>query len=877
MAYENADAADMRRYLNSRVQEMQLPEQSDSQQENSSPTAKQHILGTESSATLHSLERNFARIEIQSPQSPQNENAAFDYNGGGENATPTSRKSNKSESQSAFSDLHIPRITENAEKENFDLPTYLDTSEDDDSDLDDEADKVSFHKVEIQNILAEETLNTALLLVHLKSLVETYKVSDDPEVLLFLSVLYLSGTTPSGANIEETGKCLNILSTFKHNNIMSVPADVDDSLGQFQATRCTLIYLIRAMAYFRLRNYSAAYKDCRRTISLGKKLKTSPSSWWDFGKDYTRSAYEIAAASSKLMGDDGNMLYYRSLCEKKETQVSVLIGFESFELPTISELSQELPSISNAVKTAENSSPLDWILLPDSTQGLPDNVIRRSVAQESNIPLEGEQPKGKQMEQYQRNNPFFQNNEDKIYTLQNSSLIQPAQAQEISRGGKLTTQVGEVSRVHAPPTPPPKPVHSAIIENRSFDIDQEPEGLLQSRGELDLSVIIPPSLPGNARMSWFSPKPFFSSQTTIIHRDKINNQIFTVFNSNTMSLGSWIPSLWLDLINDFDGVRIPDALKLTFKTYEDIIRVINHCIKNNQKEIASAILTKGRHYCQGQWLEIGYGYQLNCLPWVNTSYKEVKSLWHFLPALLASEPGVDDSYVAECVSFLSVVLGFPLSTTSPEPKTDLLQETLVISLAVGNTTMASAIAKYATHLLTAEPSRPLPLLFGNHGYILAPLPLSVILESKQGYRNKSSLLSLLKRSFWESTESNCKVYDLNLFHVAARYTTFSTGPLSYLLQNHKCRRCVTKFVEDVRPGVYVTPFDIVLSRAATLGSFRQGQYGILVDIANLFYQHEAAYINDFVFRKEEIEVLDSAGFPSLFSIRRIPNRTQSWA
>ncbi|TGJ62747.1 hypothetical protein EYR41_011932 [Orbilia oligospora] len=861
MAYENADAADMRQYLNSR-QERQLLGQSDFHQEHSSPAAKKRALATETSA---SLERHFARIEIQSTQNPRSENASSHpaSERQAENATSTSRKSNKSESQSAISN-RIPRITENSKKENnkFQVPGHFESSEDDDSDLDDEADKISFHKEEVLFILAKEPLDIALLLIHLRCLVETYKVLDDPRVLVLLSGLYLLGTTPSGANMEETGKCLDILSTFKHSNILT-PSEINQKFEQAQGAQCTLVYLIRAMAYFRLKNYPAAYKDSRRAINLSKKLEISKSGWWDPREMYTQCAYEIAAASSKLMGNDGNMLYYRSLCKEEESRVYLYISveFESIELPTISELGREIPRNANVVQVGEDSGPSNRVSVPEPTQGLPSYIRKQTADQSSNIPLDGESTR-----------------KDAINTSQTSDPNPPAQIQGASHGGSSAAQVSEGPEVYRLPTLSSQLLDTAITERGNLETNNRPEGLPQSEEELDLSVIIPPSLPNNFRMSWCSPIPAHKSQVAITHKDKMNCQIFTTFNSN-ISLGTRVASVWLDLVNDFDASHISDALKLTFHSYEDIIGVLDYCIKNNQLEIASSILTKGYHYHRGEWLQVGYDYQLNCLPWVHTNDRKVTSLWHFLPALLVSEPGIEDSYISECVSLLSLVLGFPLSKSTFESKANLLQETLTISLAVGNTTMASAIARHATHLLTAQPLRPLPILAGKHGYLMSPLPLSVILESKRGYKTKGSFLSLVKRSFWESTELNCKIYGLNLFHTAARHTTFSTSPLLYLLRNHNCRNCFVKIIEDDTPGVYVTAFDIVLSRAVTLRSFGQQQYGILAEVANLFYQFGAAYINDFALRKEDLEILDSTGFPSLFSVKRMPNPNgkSSWA
>ncbi|EGX46332.1 hypothetical protein AOL_s00110g156 [Orbilia oligospora ATCC 24927] len=861
MAYENADAADMRRYLNSR-QERQLLGQSDFHQEHSSPAAKKRALATETSA---SLERHFARIEIQSTQNPRSENASFHpaSEGQAENTALTSRKSNKSESQPAISN-RIPRTTENLKNENNEsqVPGHFESSEDDDSDLDDEADKISFHKEEVRIILDKEPLDIALLLVHLRCLVETYKVLDDPTVLVLLSGLYLLGTTPSGANMEETGKCLDILSTFKHSNILT-PSEVNQELERTQGTQCTLAYLIRAMAYFRLKNYPAAYKDSRRAINLSKKLDMSISKWWGPWKMYNQCAYEIAAASSKLMGNDGNMLYYRSLCKEKESRIClhVSIDYESLELPTVSELGRDIPRIANATQIGEDSGPSNRVSVPEPTQGLPSHIRKRAADQSSNIPRDGESTR-----------------KDAINTSQTSDLNTSAQIQGASHGESSAAQVSEGPEVYRLPTPSSQLLDSAITERGNLETNNRPEGLPRSEEELDLSVIIPPSLPNNFRMSWCSPIPAHKSQAAIAHKDTMNCQIFTTFNLNT-SLGTRVASVWLDLVNEFDASHIPDALKLTFQSYEDIIWVLDYCIKNNQLEIASSILTKGYHYHRGEWLQVGYDYQLNCLPWVHTNDRKVASVWHFLPALLASEPGIEDSYISECVSLLSLVLGFPLSKSTFESKANLLQETLTISLAVGNTTMASAIARHATHLLTAQPLRTLPILSGKHGYLMSPLPLSVILESKRGYKTKGSFLSLVKRSFWESTELNCKIYGLNLFHTAARHTTFLTSPLLYLLRNHNCRSCFTKIIEDDTPGIYVTAFDIVLSRAVTLRSFGQQQYGILAEIANLFYQFGAAYINDFALRKEDLEILDSTGFPSLFSVKRIPNSIgkSSWA
>ncbi|KAF3081168.1 hypothetical protein TWF569_011681 [Orbilia oligospora] len=861
MAYENADAADMRQYLNSR-QERQLLGQSDFHQEHSSPAAKKRALATETSA---SLERHFARIEIQSTQNPRSENASSHPASEiqAENATSTSRKSNKSESQSAISN-RIPRITENSKKENneFQVPGHFESSEDDDSDLDDEADKISFHKEEVLLILAQEPLDIALLLVHLRCLVETYKVLDDPRVLVLLSGLYLLGTTPSGANMEETGRCLDILSTFKHSNILT-PSEINQKFEQAQGAQCTLVYLIRAMAYFRLKNYPAAYKDSRRAINLSKKLEISKSGWLDPREMYTQCACEIAAASSKLMGDDGNMLYYRSLCKEEESRIYLYISveFESIELPTISELGREIPRNANVVQVGEDSSPSNRVSVPEPTQGLPSYIRKQTADQSSNIPLDGESTR-----------------KDAINTSQTSGPNPSAQIQGASHAGSSAAQVSEGPEVYRLPTPSSRLLDSAITERGNLETNNRPEGLPQSEEELDLSIIIPPSLPNNFRMSWCSPIPAHKSQVAITHKDKMNCQILTTFNSN-MGLGTRVASVWLDLVNDFNASRISDALKLTFHSYEDIIGVLDYCIKNNQLEIASSILTKGYHYHRGEWLQVGYNYQLNCLPWVHTNDRKVTSLWHFLPALLVSEPGIEDSYISECVSLLSLVLGFPLSKSTFESKANLLQETLTISLAVGNTTMASAIARHATHLLTAQPLRPLPILAGKHGYFISPLTLSVIMESKRGYKTKGSFLSLVKRSFWESTELDCKIYGLNLFHTAARHTTFSTSPLLYLLRNHNCRNCFAKIIEDDTPGVYVTAFDIVLSRAVTLRSFGQQQYGILAEVANLFYQFGAAYINDFALRKEDLEILDSTGFPSLFSVKRMPNPNgkSSWA
>ncbi|KAF3213445.1 hypothetical protein TWF191_002446 [Orbilia oligospora] len=862
MAYENADAADMRRYLNSR-QERQLLGQSDFHQEHSSPAAKKRALATETSA---SLERHFARIEIQSTQNLRSENVSFHpaSERKGENAALTSRKSNKSESQSAISN-HIPRITENSKKEinEFQVPGHFESSEDDDSDLDDEADKISFHKEEVLFILAKEPLDIALLLVHLRCLVETYEVLDDPKVLVLLSGLYLLGTTPSGANMEETGKCLGVLSTFKHSNILT-PSEVNQKFERTQGTQCTLIYLIRAMAHFRFKNYPAAYKDSRRAINLSKKLEMSTSEWWDPRETYTQCAYEIAAASSKLMGDDGNMLYYRSLCKEKESRIylHISIEYESLELPTVSELGRDIPRIANTAQIGEDSGPSNRVSVPEPTQGLPSHIRQQTANQSLNIrtadqslsiPLDGESTR-----------------KEAINTTQTSDLNPSAQIQGASHGGGSAAQVSEGPEVYSLPIPSSQLPNSAITERRSLETNNKPEGLLQSEEKLDLSVIIPPSLPNNFRMSWCSPIPAHKSQAAVTHKDKMNCQIFTSFNTN-ISLRTRVASVWLDLVNDFDASQISDALRLTFQSYEDIIWALDYCIKNNQLEIASSILTKGYHYHRGEWLQVGYDYQLNCLPWVHTNDRKVTSLWHFLPALLVSEPGIEDSYISECVSLLSMILGFPLSKSTFESKTNLLQETLIISLAVGNTTMASAIARHATHLLTAEPLRPFPLLSGKHGYLMSPLPLSVLLESKRGYKTKGSFLSLVKRSFWESTELNCKIYGLNLFHTAARHTTFSSSPLLYLLRNHNCRNCFTKIIKDDTAGVYVTAFDIVLSRAVTLRSFGQQQYGILAEIANLFYQFGAAYINDFALRKEDLEILDSTGFPSLFSVKRIPN------
>ncbi|KAF3136984.1 hypothetical protein TWF703_005304 [Orbilia oligospora] len=731
MAYENADAADMRQYLNSR-QERQLLGQSDFHQEHSSPAAKKRALATETSA---SLERHFARIEIQSTQNLRSENASSHPASEiqAENATSTCRKSNKSESQSAISN-RIPRITENSKKENneFQVPGHFESSEDDDSDLDDEADKISFHKEEVLLILAQEPLDIALLLVHLRCLVETYKVLDDPRVLVLLSGLYLLGTTPSGANMEETGRCLDILSTFKHSNILT-PSEINQKFEQAQGAQCTLVYLIRAMAYFRLKNYPAAYKDSRRAINLSKKLEISKSGWLDPREMYTQCACEIAAASSKLMGDDGNMLYYRSLCKEEESRIYLYISveFESIELPTISELGREIPRNANVVQVGEDSSPSNRVSVPEPTQGLPSYIRKQTADQSSNIPLDGESTR-----------------KDAINTSQTSGPNPSAQIQGASHEGSSAAQVSEGPEVYRLPTPSSRLLDSAITERGNLETNNRPEGLPQSEEELDLSIIIPPSLPNNFRMSWCSPIPAHKSQVAITHKDKMNCQILTTFNSN-MGLGTRVASVWLDLVNDFNASRISDALKLTFHSYEDIIGVLDYCIKNNQLEIASSILTK--------------------------------------------------------------VLGFPLSKSTFESKANLLQETLTISLAVGNTTMASAIARHATHLLTAQPLRPLPILAGKHGYFISPLTLSII--------------------------------------------------------------------EDDTPGVYVTAFDIVLSRAVTLRSFGQQQYGILAEVANLFYQFGAAYINDFALRKEDLEILDSTGFPSLFSVKRMPNPNgkSSWA
>ncbi|KAF3313576.1 hypothetical protein TWF173_005868 [Orbilia oligospora] len=687
MAYENADAADMRRYLNSR-QERQLLGQSDFHQEHSSPAAKKRALATETSA---SLERHFARIEIQSTQNPRSENASFHpaSERQAENAALTSRKSNKSESQPAISN-RIPRTTENSKNENNEsqVPGHFESSEDDDSDLDDEADKISFHKEEVRFILDKEPLDIALLLVHLRCLVETYKVLDDPRVLVLLSGLYLLGTTPSGANMEETGKCLDILSTFKHSNILT-PSEVNQELERTQGTQCTLAYLIRAMAYFRLKNYPAAYKDSRRAINLSKKLDMSISKWWGPWKMYNQCAYEIAAASSKLMGNDGNMLYYRSLCKEKESRIClhVSIDYESLELPTVSELGRDIPRIANAAQIGEDSGPSNRVSVPEPTQGLPSHIRKRAADQSSNIPLDGESTR-----------------KDAINTSQTSDLNTSAQIQGASHGESSAAQVSEGPEVYRLPTPSSQLLDSAITERGNLETNNRPEGLPRSEEELDLSVIIPPSLP-NFRMSWCSPIPAHKSQAAIAHKDTMNCQIFTTFNLNT-SLGTRVASVWLDLVNDFDASHIPDALKLTFQSYEDIIWVLDYCIKNNQLEIALSILTK-----------------------------------------------------------------------------------------------------------------------------------------------------------------------------AARHTTFLTSPLLYLLRNHNCRSCFTKIIEDDTPGIYVTAFDIVLSRAVTLRSFGQQQYGILAEIANLFYQFGAAYINDFALRKEDLEILDSTGFPSLFSVKRIPNSIgkSSWA
>ncbi|KAK6347564.1 hypothetical protein TWF718_005402 [Orbilia javanica] len=867
MVYENADAADMRQHQLRSVQERHFPAHlgaSDFHQEHSTRAAV--AIATETEAVP---EKEFSRIEVQSTKVPKTENAAFRYGGrGGENATATTRVSSEPQLESELATRRMSRTVENATSsipeenapkvpQNLYKGTDASSSEDEDSDadIDDEADKISFHKIEISRLLCQRNVDRGLLLVHLKSLVEKYRVSSYPKATLLLSTFYLQGLVPaSGERTEQTRKCLRMLEDYK-------PTEFIRSFN-----------MVRAMAFYQSKNYSRAYKECRRLINLDKRgSKYQPSA----GEPETRlshiqSAYEIAAASSKALGDEGNMLYYRSLCAERKSRPFILIDGSFIDLPMTFELTQGFPSTSDTPITRENYIPPNQTpernLIQRPSNNISQNSSRESLDMEK-LQLDQQRKRGIfEPEEIAKNNSLKNN------SIASSEVLIPEREQHSNipaiYGRDSTTQTYSSSRLG----------NRTITDiERNLGINRNPNDSPPSQETFNFSVIIPPFLPVGTSIYSYTLAPGFGSQVTPFHHGDINPP--TLVCDPALGLKKQVSYSWFDLI-DQTGQRIPGALKLAFQSYDEIIKVVDFYIKKHRPIVASIIASKGFHYHQGQWFETGYGYEFSCLPWIHSDYKKSRSRFHFLAAIFASQSV--GSVAPECAEFLRIFLGPALPEGSSRPPLTypyLLYEGLVVSLAVGNITMASAIAKHPTPgtcLLTSKPSRRIPLLYDNHGFVLAPLPLVVILESKRDSMEES-LLSLVNQSVWDSTEADCQIYDLNLFHTAAKYASLSTQPLSYLLEKHNCKRCLCKVIREDIDGNDDTAFDIVLSRALNLRSFGTLylNFGVFAEIAKLFYKHDAAYSNSFIVRKGDLGLLDSSGFPSLFCIKKIPKSSNA--
>ncbi|KAK6495204.1 hypothetical protein TWF481_003230 [Arthrobotrys musiformis] len=565
MAYENVDAADMRHYLS--AQERQFPAHAAARgfhQENSSPDSM--AKGSSATETALRLERDFTRnrTEIRSSQIPQSENAIFKYREReSEGTTGSITTLGKSEAQVA--NIRISRILDNTEKEHHDPRTqgfpreYSNTSEDEDPDLDDEADKIAFHKREIARLSARVPPDITLLLVHLKALIETYKVFDDSRALLVLSTFYLQGTTASGPNLEETRKCLSILANFKPSNL-SIATDIDADAELRRAQESIGIYLIRAMANFQLQNYPSAYKDSRRTISLGKKLPADSLDRWRL---YVQSAFEIAAESSKFMGDEGNMLYYRSLCGENETRAFVVVSLsiesttrtavETKYLPTISQLGQELPRTANLAIARAPEEP------HKSNQVINSTAPKRQ-------PIRNEQ--SEHAEYQQRDRP-------------------PKNREYTTSANNLTIQTPRTPSSHLTE-------NVAVEQEANTDLDNRLERLSLPEKRVDFRFIIPPSLPNPiAIRSYTLGSEPNSRDAAVYDSNLIRDPILATFKSH-VNIG--FNAVWVDLIN-LNGQHIRGAMKLNFGSYENIMTACSTCLKKNQPNIASAILKNGKLGC----------------------------------------------------------------------------------------------------------------------------------------------------------------------------------------------------------------------------------------------------------------------------------------
>src|SRR5690606_3306905 len=111
--------------------------------------------------------------------------------------------------------------------------------------------------------------------------------------------------------------------------------------------------------------------------------------------------------------------------------------------------------------------------------------------------------------QHQRSNKHLENNEDTTNAFRAGGLTPSARTQGSSPGRNSNTPASEDLTVQTPSVPPSQLENSTTI----LDIDSRHEGLSQSQEELDLGVIIPPSLPNNVRISQCLP-------ALVLHHDK---------------------------------------------------------------------------------------------------------------------------------------------------------------------------------------------------------------------------------------------------------------------------------------------------------------------------------------------------------------------
>ncbi|EPS45866.1 hypothetical protein H072_130 [Dactylellina haptotyla CBS 200.50] len=320
---ETVDANDWQRYMN-KPQENELSSNpNNAKQEHYSAGSRQ---GSRQEVST-GLETRFSAVEIQVKDTTRAENSSI---GGqrpsehvqryGSGYTSTARGfSNANEAKPIPKSQEMensfwtgttkykkaPKNPQNAPQEpaseaprNYSQPATLQPNPDvsylDDYDLsDDESDdelKIAFHKAEIKKLMEAGVLNPKPLGIHVKALVETYKVFSDFKVVLIMAVHYLGGDE---AQIQQ---CRDLLADFKADSSKSP----EDNIAG---------YLTRALAAYWLKDFSAAYKDSKRIMTLARKNPAIREA--DRFANYAASIASWCAAEMKNEADE---LYYKSLC-----------------------------------------------------------------------------------------------------------------------------------------------------------------------------------------------------------------------------------------------------------------------------------------------------------------------------------------------------------------------------------------------------------------------------------------------------------------------------------------------------------------------------------------------------------------------------------